>query len=126
MNKVYVYGTLRPGNTTTVEVPGSMYDLGWFPGIRLGDDGCNAHFLCEVIEVTDEKLRQLDDYEGYSPNDEAGSLYLRKEYNDGFIYEYNNDVEAYKFIPGGDWLEYLNEPRGYSASMVQPKERAAA
>jgi gamma-glutamylcyclotransferase (GGCT)/AIG2-like uncharacterized protein YtfP len=105
-HKLFVYGTLRPGTGETVEIPGSMYDLGWFPGVKLGGPGCNSSFRAEIIEVSDYKLKSLDSYEGFRPDDLDGSLYLRVPYEDGWVYVYNKDVEAKTFIPGGDWLSH--------------------
>lgn len=108
-HKIYVYGTLRPFNSPTVEVAGELFDLGWYPGARLGG---SSTFKAEVIEVDDEKLQDLDDYEGFSPNSPENSLYLREKYEDGWIYVYNQDLTDRRPIESGDWAEYVKTKEG--------------
>lgn len=108
MHKIYVYGTLMPNDgREKVKVYGKLYDLGWFPGARLGVG--NRTFLAEVIEVDDKRLKELDRYEGYDPNDEGSSLYIRREYNGGYIYEYNRSCSSRDLIPSGDWQAHKVE-----------------
>lgn len=105
---VYAYGTLRPGlNHHVVLVKGELYDLGWFPGIKLGgaDD-----VVCERIEVQD--LGHVDRYEGYYESDPGQSLYIRRPFLDGWIYEFNGKTNPIKRIMSGDWLDYRQEKRG--------------
>lgn len=110
-NILYVYGTLRPGDTEPVKVPGVLYDIGWFPGIKLyGDEEDNSYVVCEKIEVKDWDA--VDRYEGCFPDDPASSLYIRRPYLDGFIYEFNHTVHDHKMIPSGDWLEYKQQRKG--------------
>ena len=99
-HQVLTYGTLRPfTNTNVVRVPGHLYDLGSFPGIKL-DNSSGTMVTCEVIEVTDEELERLDLYEGYRPSDPDNSLYIRRKLDWGpFIYEYNYSVSQYDIIP---------------------------
>lgn len=74
-DKVFVYGTLRPGMSANgkmekgarhlgeTTIQGSMYDLGWFPGVRLEGDG---RVYGDLYEIMDPELPQrLDDYENY-------------------------------------------------------------
>lgn len=114
MHKVYVYGTLRPGSDETVEVPGTLYNLGWFPGIDLTDTS-GGPVTCEVLEVDDERLASLDRYEGYYEDDLEGSLYLRVPYNGGWIYTYNRSFDSFKVIEGGDWLASTGQEKGVAA-----------
>jgi gamma-glutamylcyclotransferase (GGCT)/AIG2-like uncharacterized protein YtfP len=116
MHKVFVYGTLRPGASEPVLVPGQMFDLGWFPGVVNIETAVGAFFKAEIIEVDDDTLARLDSYEGYNPNHPASSLYVRKEYQDGFIYQYNGNVSGKLPVPTGDWLEYTQMTEGYNAS----------
>ena len=104
---IYVYGTLRPGNSEIVKVKGNLYDLGWFPGIKLGG---NNEVVCERIEVED--LAAVDRYEGYFPDDLDASLYIRRPFLDGYIYEFARDVNPVKQVLSGDWLDYRKEKRG--------------
>lgn len=116
---IYVYGTLRTGSksATMVEIPGAMYDLGWYPGIKLCE-GCNTVVKCERIVVDDEKLAELDAYEGYRPENPDYSLYLRVPVLDGEIYVYNHDVNPDSLIPDGDWLRFHQKEKGSASSMV--------
>lgn len=110
LHTIYVYGTLRTGDTPTVLVPGFLYDLGWYPGIELKTPGCNAWVVCEKLEVDDTRLAQLDRYEGYRPDDLKGSLYLRVPYLDGEIYTYNHSFSGRTLVtplPEADWLIHV-------------------
>jgi gamma-glutamylcyclotransferase (GGCT)/AIG2-like uncharacterized protein YtfP len=106
---LYVYGTLRPGKTPTFEVPGILYDLGHFPGIKLHPE-IDERVVCEQIYVSN--LASVDRYEGYNPDRPQHSLYIRKPYLDGWIYEFNQKVCADDKIVGGDWLKYKQHERG--------------
>lgn len=112
---LYVYGTLRTGKGPTVRIPGVMYDLGWFPGVKL-DRSTNVGptFVAERIEVSDDRLKRFDKYEGYRPDDPEGSLYVRVPVLDGWIYEYNRPVAGNLVIEDGDWLRYYKRGRHYA------------
>jgi gamma-glutamylcyclotransferase (GGCT)/AIG2-like uncharacterized protein YtfP len=105
MNKVYVYGTLRPNKGPTIQIRGDMYDLGWYPGV-VNLNASENTFEAEVLVVGDKELDRLDQYEGYYPDDPSASLYLRQPLMDGFIYVYNRDVFGYPRVEGGNWLSY--------------------
>lgn len=107
--QVLVYGTLRPfTNKNIVRVPGHLYDLGSFPGLKL-DNSSDTMVTCESIEVTDEELERLDMYEGYDPSDPDNSLYIRRKLDWGpFIYEYNDpwgNLPKKSIVPSGDWAD---------------------
>lgn len=123
LHKVYVYGTLRPGTTPTVKVPGYLYDLGWYPGILLKAPDSGSWVDCEIIEVDDAKLEQLDVYEGFFPDDPSSSLFVRRPYLDGYIYEYNRVVPMKKRIDQSDWLAYKSRDKTAPA-MVDEEEAA--
>lgn len=116
MEIVYVYGTLRPGTGPVEYVEGQMFNLGWFPGVVLGLPGLVA---CERVEVPD--LAPLDSYEGYYPDDLSSSLYIRRPYKDGWIYEYNGAFDANSLITSGDWLKHTGSDSGSRASLVSRK-----
>ena len=105
-HQVLVYGTLRPfTGKNIVRIPGHLYDLGSFPGVKL-DNSSDTMVTCEVIEVTDEELERLDQYEGYHADDPDFSLYLRRKLDWGpFIYEYNGSVLEQDIVPSGDWSD---------------------
>lgn len=111
---IYVYGTLRPGAGETVLIPGTMYDLGWYPGVKLGG---KSQFVAERIEVDDDRLQQLDNYEGYNPHNHESSLFIRRHYLDGWIYEYNQQLTGSQVISSGDWLAYTKEKKGRAAHL---------
>jgi gamma-glutamylcyclotransferase (GGCT)/AIG2-like uncharacterized protein YtfP len=104
---LYTYGTLRPGDTEVIPVRGTLYDLGWFPGIKVGGD---RFVMCERVIVDD--ITATDQYEGYDPRYPDESLYIRREFLDGYIYEFNRDINPNKVILSGDWLDYTQEKRG--------------
>ncbi len=109
---VYVYGTLRPGSSPTVDIPGIMYDLGSYPGVCLKSPTIGKFFKAERIEVDDKGLRELDQYEGYRPDNKRNSLYLRVPYMDGEIYVYNFDFDGRPEVECGDWLKYTGQTFG--------------
>jgi gamma-glutamylcyclotransferase (GGCT)/AIG2-like uncharacterized protein YtfP len=112
IHTVLVYGTLRPfTNTDVVYIPGQLYDLGWYPGIKLGGEGC---VVCERITATEERLQQLDAYEGYHPNNPDRSLYLREKVGEDWIYVYHgygrdNPFEGRTPIESGDWQQHTKK-----------------
>ena len=112
--RLFVYGTLRPGRApreiadavNTLErlgegaIRGRLYDLGAYPGVILDDAA--GEVSGEVFAVTDERiLARLDTYEGYFPRDPAASLFLRVNaevtFTDGerefcWVYVYNREL----------------------------------
>lgn len=125
--RVLVYGTLRVDQGAyyafdlkaqtkhigTVRIPGTIYDLGAFPGVRL--DGDDSGVVCDVLEVADEAavesiIERLDRYEGCRPDNPGNSLYTREvvevtDIGPCFIYEINRDTAKYRRIESGDWLQ---------------------
>jgi gamma-glutamylcyclotransferase (GGCT)/AIG2-like uncharacterized protein YtfP len=92
-----------------------MYDIGAFPGVKLGGA---SEFVAEVIEVDDDGLRRLDSYEGYREDDPDNSLYLRVQLPDGcWIYEFNEPLYNKPVVPSGDWLEHVGSTRGRAAGL---------
>lgn len=113
-HNLLVYGTLRKNNPKTVNIPGKIYDLGWYPGFKFSDDGCFV--VCEMINVDDDRLKQLDRYEGFNSEFPGQSLYIRRPllipYGiDAEIYEYNRPVNPIDFIESGDWLEWNSKKK---------------
>lgn len=110
MHKIYVYGTLRPAVSSPEQgiAKGWMYSLGGFPGVILpeNEEDDAPYFVYDVREVDD--LTAFDGYEGYLENDPENSLYIRKPFKDGWIYEYNREVSEDRLIESGDWLSVAN------------------
>lgn len=123
--KVFVYGTLRPGHGANYMLDGkakhvgptrisaTMYNLGWFPGIKVSGDG---QFISEgptvvgdVYEIEGDDLSsRLDSYEGYP------TLYDRKQVTaeNGetvWVYEINQQPNGDSLMPTGNWNDFVRE-----------------
>lgn len=123
---IYVYGTLRPGLPELTEIPGVLYDLGWFPGVNLVDpEKDQSTFFAERVEVDDADLYRVDNYEGYNEKNPASSLFKRVPFGDGFVYVYNDDLSSLnstKRVSSGDWLKYKGQSVGMSAGLLNLKK----
>lgn len=71
---VFVYGTLRPKDGEGNYIPSThrlwgyaMYNYGAFPYIEKSDYG-NDYVVGNIMEVSEEQLKQLDYYEGVPSN----------------------------------------------------------
>lgn len=127
---VFVYGTLRRGDVRDITrlhpapvfvgwawVPGVLYDLGPYPGLRLGGAG---RVVGEVYAISAELERVLDEIEEVWP--QASGEYAKREIavqldrlEEGpgtpapetlscLVYEINPArVAACPVIAGGDW-----------------------
>ena len=122
---LYVYGTLRPGGGDLHKVPGRMADLGFYPGIKLLSPEAGEFVTTERVVVSKARLEDLDRYEGFRPSDPGSSLFVRKPYLDGEIYEYNHDISQYPQVESGDWLKHISTERGTAASKVEEPEGVA-
>ena len=99
---LFVYGTLKKnqianhylkdakfiGNATTKD---SIFDMksnrGYYPFVFLNG---NKDIMGEIYEVPMEKLKDLDAYEGYSPD--GNGLYLRNVFD--YVLENGQDIKA--------------------------------
>jgi gamma-glutamylcyclotransferase (GGCT)/AIG2-like uncharacterized protein YtfP len=125
-NFIYVYGTLRPGNSPVIWVPGKLYDLGFCPAARLEldrpeDSPDVSHIACEKISVTNNELMRLDTYEGYIEGRDDESLYRRVKFRDGWIYEYTTEPNESRRIHCGDWLVFRNLNKGVNSHRFELK-----
>lgn len=107
---LYVYGTLRTGEKDNLSVTkGMLFDVGSFPALLLsGPDDKLTDVILERIE-TNRPLTDYDQYEGYYPSHPEHSLYIRREFLDGWIYEFNNPCDNLLQIPSGDWLKHCEQ-----------------
>lgn len=126
---LFVYGTLRRGSSALMAellageatyvgeatVSGILYDTGSFPACVPATD-FTQRVHGDVYALRDESagtlLAQLDQYEGYSPDERFGSLFVREyarvRFDDGseelaWIYRFNDSLEHARLIPSGDW-----------------------
>jgi gamma-glutamylcyclotransferase (GGCT)/AIG2-like uncharacterized protein YtfP len=121
--KFFVYGTLKEGGSLAgrfdpvrqSSVPAALngydlYELGWFPGIVLGDGRVQG----EIHTYSNERgvLEAFDRIEGYDPENEGNSLYLRKTVTvttrggevKAFVYIFNQKVPTNsRLIKDGCW-----------------------
>lgn len=118
---IFVYGTLKENGKLARQFdhvrkhsePASLkgfdlYRLGWFPGISRGD----GTVFGEIHEYTEDITSYMDAVEGYNPEDEKQSLFIRREVAVGteggmvgaFVYIFNRDIphDAEK-IENGFW-----------------------
>ena len=122
--RLFVYGTLlqkylqkEVGSVSGLgfvgegSIEGELYDLGMYPG-AVQKQGSAVYG--EVYELTDtaEVLRKLDEYEGYNPQNQKGSLYIRKTVEvtlnintktAAHAYFYNKTTRNRKKISSGRW-----------------------
>lgn len=122
------YGTLRralnpsarPGGTalsfvSSCAFDGLLYDLGRFPGAVEGDGTVHGD-LCRV--QTASAWTALDRYEGFSPEDESSSLFVRRRVDlrepsdtTAWVYWYNGPTRGHSPVASGDWVAYVREHR---------------
>lgn len=124
---LFVYGTLRSGRVPAsiepalagarslgpAHVAGRLYDLGAYPGARLGG-APGDEIEGEVLALPDleARLEALDRYEGYRPEAPDASLYLRTRCDARLasgetirclVYEFAAELPAERRIPDGRW-----------------------
>ncbi|MGF1681979.1 gamma-glutamylcyclotransferase family protein [Photobacterium minamisatsumaniensis] len=112
MEKVFVYGTLRKGESNhhllvretyigrcQVNNGYRLYNLGDYPAIISAEP--SLPITGEVYEVSDDVMAELDRLE------ECPVLYLRAlvktEFGQAWIYIYTRPVERFPVINHGDW-----------------------
>ncbi|WP_028612310.1 gamma-glutamylcyclotransferase family protein [Paenibacillus harenae] len=123
MEKVFVYGTLRRGESNhsllapatclamTARMKGCLIDTGdGYPGL-LEEDG---EVIGELYEVSDAELGKLDELEDYFGPDDPGNLYNRVEVDvctdrgsvKAWTYFYNRNCEGRHLLRFSDWKAY--------------------
>lgn len=129
VSKLFVYGTLRqhPRNPLTdrtlARTRGRLYHLGNFPGMLESEDP-QDQVIGELVEVSNNRLVDLDLYEGYIPYNLESSLYIRKEVE--VFNENTQQIEmawTYIFNQTNPWREHW--VRIESGDWFKPNENSA-
>ncbi|WP_305043258.1 gamma-glutamylcyclotransferase family protein [Geoalkalibacter sp.] len=124
---IFVYGTLRPGEKnyraylggrTLAEIPasvrGELYFVedGGYPYLVDGAGRVEGELVILVPEDYAQTLEMLDALEEYDPNNEAASVYLRRQgrvrltdgtETDAWTYYWNCPQVVGRKIPSGDF-----------------------
>jgi gamma-glutamylcyclotransferase (GGCT)/AIG2-like uncharacterized protein YtfP len=95
-------------------LPGTLYDLGRYPGARPLADGETGTVQGELYRLRDTAtLDLLDRYEDYSPDREDDSIFLRRRVTlvepagqEAWIYWYNGTPPGPQ-VPSGDWVAHV-------------------
>jgi gamma-glutamylcyclotransferase (GGCT)/AIG2-like uncharacterized protein YtfP len=116
------YGTLRPGGGALERlgiagrvthlgpcvVRGDLYAVSWYPGLVKGDRLAKG----DLIDVPDELVPMLDEFEGWFPDRPEQSEYVRvvaRLFDPGceaWVYLWRGPVSDGVLVPHGDWLEH--------------------
>lgn len=90
---------------------GLLYDLGKFPGAVPGEGTVHG----ELFRLrSSHALEVLDHYEGYHPDREEASLFVRRRValqhppgQTAWVYWFNGDPTDHPQVPSGHWITYL-------------------
>lgn len=94
-------------------MPGRLYDLGEFPGMK-DPASPGEQVRGEVYELDEALLLRLDEYEGCGPADPQPSAFARcrrmarlegGEHLEVWVYLYQPEVDEERRIPWGDYLD---------------------
>jgi len=93
-------------------IPGALFDLGDYPGLRRHKLGRVQGELYRILDAG--VLAELDHFEGVLQNRPTESLYLRERAQllepagtEAWFYLYNRVPAPEKRVAGGDWRGYL-------------------
>lgn len=126
VNRIAVYGTLKPGSSPVegrpnldsdrllgeVDIPGRLYDTGsGFPVAVLSKPGKrNARFVrAQVIELAGdaaavkERLRELDEYESTSPLPGYRRVIINSALGPVWFYDFTGEVSGLRELVSGEW-----------------------
>ncbi len=122
--KVFVYGTLRSGGRyeyvvndyvlarEPYEVNGRLYDVGTYPALVV-DSAAAGVVKGELLLVSEEALRPLDELENYYGEQHPDNEYERIWHKDGFylyVWEQESvDALGLPYISSGDWIAHARE-----------------
>jgi gamma-glutamylcyclotransferase (GGCT)/AIG2-like uncharacterized protein YtfP len=94
-------------------VQGTLYDLCDFPGAVLHpSNGSKVYGRVFCLPDDPDFLRQLDEYEGFNPDEEQASLFIRRRHAvtlsngktlDCWIYEYNGQPSPAMIVSTGKY-----------------------
>jgi gamma-glutamylcyclotransferase (GGCT)/AIG2-like uncharacterized protein YtfP len=125
---LFVYGTLRPEEAPEEiravvarlrpagegTVPGIIFDLGEYPGAVIDPgSGQRIHGMVFELPADESVFGPMDGYEGFSPEDLAGSLFLRVKERveldaggsvEAWVYVYNLPPAGAPVVASGRWL----------------------
>jgi len=99
----------------TCRFKGTLYDLGRFPGAVPGDGTVHG----DLFRLHDSRVwAVLDRYEGYDPDREEGSLFVRRRVDlqrpsdqTAWVYWYNGDPDGRPRVSSGQWKNYVRDER---------------
>lgn len=97
----------------TCRFVGVLYDLGRFPGAVPGEGTVHG----ELLRLHDPQVwAVLDRYEGYDPDREEDSLFVRRRVDlqepsdqTAWVYWFNGDPTGQPRVPSGDWAAYVQD-----------------
>jgi gamma-glutamylcyclotransferase (GGCT)/AIG2-like uncharacterized protein YtfP len=95
---------------------GRLYDLGPYPGAVPGDETIHG----ELFRLRDSTAWSLlDRYEGFDPDHEEASLFVRRSVSltvpadrIAQVYWYNGPLSGHKQVSSGDWAAYVGAGNG--------------
>jgi gamma-glutamylcyclotransferase (GGCT)/AIG2-like uncharacterized protein YtfP len=98
---------------------GILFDIDDYPG-AIPDESTGSEVAGAVLRLSEAEqvLAIMDEYEGYDPDNEKESLFVRKKLSikmesgkikKCWIYLYNKDTCDLTRIPHGNYLKYLSE-----------------
>lgn len=112
--KLLITGKLKLVGSCSI--PGTLYDLGEYPGLVKGDGVVPG----ELYEVADKSVFiKLDDYEEFNHTHPDQSLFVRRGVRlsepkvDCWVYFFCGDVSSAKRIEGMSWADYKKVKRGH-------------
>jgi gamma-glutamylcyclotransferase (GGCT)/AIG2-like uncharacterized protein YtfP len=91
---------------------GLLYDLGAYPGAVPGDGLVHG----EMFRLSSSAVWSvLDHYEGYDPDREAASRFVRRRVSldhpdrAAWVYWFNGETTGHPQVPSGDWAAYVGD-----------------
>jgi len=126
-----VYGTLMPGAGGLLEpllaalpcrvewlgacsIPGALYALDGYPGLKTDEAGTTAGMLCRISGDHQAAFAELDAYENFNPEQPQDGEYQRVALPlltpriTAWVYHYRGSVAERLKIASGDWKHYLS------------------